>query len=43
LKEAKVRVFRTDEDGAVTWTTDGRRVLLDTFAWSHPRAATDLW
>ena len=43
LRDARVRLFRTDRDGAVTWATDGNRVRLGTFQWERRRAATDLW
>jgi competence protein ComEC len=32
LAAAGVHLLRTDHDGAVTWSTNGRRVALDTFA-----------
>jgi competence protein ComEC len=43
LEQARVRVFRTDRDGAVGWSTDGRRVQLKVFCWERGRAAFDLW
>ena len=43
LRDARVRLFRTDLDGAVTWATDGNRVRLSTFQWDRRRAAIDLW
>ncbi len=43
LRDARVRLFRTDRDGAVTWATDGNRVRLSTFQWERRRAAIDLW
>ena len=43
LRDARVRLFRTDRDGAVTWATDGNRVRLSTFQWERRRATTDLW
>ena len=43
LRAARVRLFRTDRDGAVTWATDGNRVRLSTFQRERQRAATDLW
>ena len=43
LRDARVRLFRTDRDGAVTWATDGNRVRLSTFNWERRRAAIDLW
>ena len=43
LRAARVHLFRTDRDGAVTWATDGHRVRLGTFQWERRRAATDLW
>ncbi len=45
LDAARVRVFRTDRDGAVRWLTDGRRIEIGTHAWDRrsTRASIDLW
>jgi len=40
LAAQNVHVMRTDLDGSVTWSTDGRRVTIDAFAWHrHPGVA----
>ena len=43
LDSARVRLFRTDRDGAITWATDGRRVFLHTFREEQAWRVSELW
>jgi competence protein ComEC len=41
LAETHATVLRTDQEGVVSITTDGRRVFVDTFRRSHPGGTPD--
>jgi competence protein ComEC len=41
LAQAGAIVLRTDQEGVISITTDGRRLFVDTFRRSHPGSAPD--